>query len=87
MTILTNHLNINHNADPGYWYLLCTDFRNAFLFLYQALQNNLDNPHNIDTNPPPPGNISTLMTYFFTLELYMKTFLRAKKGHQNMSIN
>lgn len=74
MTILTDHLNIDKRADAGYWYVWSLDFRNTFLVAYDSFFTK-----EFSLEKPVPGSISLWHLYAHAIELYLKTYLLAKK--------
>ncbi|MEN9406915.1 MAG: hypothetical protein RLZZ455_131 [Candidatus Parcubacteria bacterium] len=94
MTIFIDHLNLERESDPGYWYIWAADFKNTFIYLFTSEQKLLKRKRiNIDRLPPQPGHLSMWIIYFSAIELYLKTFLikegdcdietlRTKYGHR-----
>lgn len=80
MTIITDHINLDRFEDPGFWYLWANDFNNTFRSLFRQHTNFWKRKkYNINTDPPPPSHIVMWVIYAHALELYMKTYLLAKK--------
>lgn len=78
--MLIDYLNLDKEKDPGYWYLWALDFKNTFCYLFDGSEKLLRRKKiNLDTLPSQPGHLSMWIIYFTALELYLKTFLLAKR--------